>query len=293
VNYETLQPALVTWIAALLGNPPGLVVVWENEPRPRHNGTLVVLSWVSTIGIGRDETRWEIDGTVYPPDAQVTIVTPTGPITAGTSYGVTAAGGAASYTANPGDTLDVVCVGLAAAIQALPGSPTFANGSSGTFVRCANQITAIVPFTAPINVTIADATDPGANATPVQVGDRKLSLQVSIETLNTLPSAPHARSLCDTARGRIRLPSSLAAFKLMNVGLVDVSDTIKADYRVDQHWIARSLFEVRLNATSFERGTTADQTGTIEKVRVSSVSLNDPSGAPLPAGEQITNQVMP
>ncbi|HSN27173.1 MAG TPA: hypothetical protein VLT45_12835 [Kofleriaceae bacterium] len=202
------------------------------------------------------------------------------------------AGQAASYTANLGDTLDVVCVGLAAAIQALPGSPTFASGSSGTSVTCTNPTSAIVAFTAPVNVTIADATPAQNNATPVQAGNRKLALQVSIETLNTLPNAPHARSLCDTARGRIRLPSSLAALASANVGLIDVGDTIKADYRVDQRWIARSLFEVRLNGTSFERGATSDGTNTIESTRVSS-TLNDPGGTPLPAAEQLSNKVMP
>lgn len=57
MNLATIEPALVTWAAALTGVEVGCVL-WENAPRVRHNGRLVLLSWVSRTGVGIDSTAW-------------------------------------------------------------------------------------------------------------------------------------------------------------------------------------------------------------------------------------------
>lgn len=57
MNFATLQPLLLAWVKALTGLD---VAVFQNEPRPRHNGTLVLLSWVSNTSVGIDDLRWEI-----------------------------------------------------------------------------------------------------------------------------------------------------------------------------------------------------------------------------------------
>lgn len=60
MNFETLEPGLVEWVTTLV-ETTDVVVVWENAPRPRHNGTLVVLSCPAIAQVGRDETRWNHD----------------------------------------------------------------------------------------------------------------------------------------------------------------------------------------------------------------------------------------
>lgn len=57
MELATLEPALVTLVAALTGIEASCVV-WENAPQPRHNGRLVRLSWVSRTSVGIDETTW-------------------------------------------------------------------------------------------------------------------------------------------------------------------------------------------------------------------------------------------
>lgn len=63
MNLATIEPALVTWAAALTGVEASCVL-WENAPRVRHNGRLVLLSWVSRTGVGTDGTEY-----VYAADA--------------------------------------------------------------------------------------------------------------------------------------------------------------------------------------------------------------------------------
>lgn len=57
MNLATIEPALVQWAAALTGVEASCVL-WENAPRVRHNGRLVLLSWVSRTGVGVDATAW-------------------------------------------------------------------------------------------------------------------------------------------------------------------------------------------------------------------------------------------
>lgn len=51
------------------------MVIWQNEMRPRTNVPLAVLSWVSSVPVGVDETRWSIDGTVVAPGLNATAQT--------------------------------------------------------------------------------------------------------------------------------------------------------------------------------------------------------------------------
>jgi len=57
VDLATIEPALTSLASALTG-VESACVVWENAPRPRHNGRLVLLSWVAIAGAGVDETSW-------------------------------------------------------------------------------------------------------------------------------------------------------------------------------------------------------------------------------------------
>ncbi len=132
---------------------------------------------------------------------------------------------------------------------------------------------------------------PYANLTPVQLGNRKVSLQVSIETSDQRP-AVNARSLFERMRGRMRLPQSLAALAAANIGLVGVGSAINADYNAEGRMFSRVVCEIAMNVTSFERGDTTDQSGTIESVDVSSeyITVGDD---PIPTPEQVIHEVMP
>jgi len=57
MDLATLEPGLLDWAAAVTGVERACVV-WENQPRPRDNGRLCVLSWVSTGSTGTDDVRW-------------------------------------------------------------------------------------------------------------------------------------------------------------------------------------------------------------------------------------------
>ena len=57
MNHATIGPALKTWAAALTG-VAAAHCVWENEPRPRHDGSLVLLRWVSESPAGVDATHY-------------------------------------------------------------------------------------------------------------------------------------------------------------------------------------------------------------------------------------------
>lgn len=65
MDLETIEPALATLVAALTGVESGCVV-WENALRPRHNGQLVVLSWVTTQGVGVDSETWTFEANADP-----------------------------------------------------------------------------------------------------------------------------------------------------------------------------------------------------------------------------------
>lgn len=65
MDYTVLEPALQAWVASLTGVDP-LVVLWENAPRVRHNGVLVLLSWVSATKVGTDDAAWVYEANADP-----------------------------------------------------------------------------------------------------------------------------------------------------------------------------------------------------------------------------------
>lgn len=66
MDFASLEPALKAWARALLGWAATDPVVFENEPRPRHNGRIATLALVSAVGVGVDETRYEDTGALAP-----------------------------------------------------------------------------------------------------------------------------------------------------------------------------------------------------------------------------------
>lgn len=137
----------------------------------------------------------------------------------------------------------------------------------------------------------SNAVAPLPNLEPTVVGVRVLGLQVSVETLDQRPEAPHARATLERMRDRLRRPSSLAALAAANLGLIGAGDVAPADYRVDKRWVSRSVLDVRFNATSFDRDTDGAAPA-IETVRVTS-HIADVDGTELPAPEQFNDEVMP
>lgn len=201
MSLDAIQTALVAWVIALTGVEAPFVG-FKDDARANvvTKGTSVDLSWVSDVGVGQDEIRYEEDD--------------------------------------------------AAAI-------------------------------------------PDPNLTPVQMGNRLMVLQVGIETWDQRATV-NAHTLANRLRGRVKLPSSLAALAAANVALVDIGGAINANYNSDGRIVSRRVIEIRLNATSTERGTTADQIGSIESVEVTSDKITDSTGdIALDDSLQITNEVMP
>ena len=65
MDLATIEPALLGWAAAITG-VESTCVLWENAPRVRSNTALVLLSWVSIVGVGTDETSWAYAENVDP-----------------------------------------------------------------------------------------------------------------------------------------------------------------------------------------------------------------------------------
>lgn len=57
MNLDVIEPALAALAATLTGVDARLCV-WENAVRPAYQSALVLLSWVSTQGVGVDEEKW-------------------------------------------------------------------------------------------------------------------------------------------------------------------------------------------------------------------------------------------
>lgn len=132
--------------------------------------------------------------------------------------------------------------------------------------------------------TEAAAQDP--NMVPSLVGWRRLVLQVAPETTANQKPATHARTVAEKLRTRLRRESAQAALEAANLGLASVGDVTTADYTADQRQVSRCVFELVLNASSFE--TVADDAvSSIESVDLTS-TVSDAGGTALPAAEQIT-----
>ncbi len=131
-----------------------------------------------------------------------------------------------------------------------------------------------------------EAAAPDPNMVPSLVGWRRLVLQVAPETTANQKPATHARTVAEKLRTRLRRESAQAALEAANVGLASVGDVTTADYTADQRQVSRCVFELVLNASSFE--TVADDAvSSIERVEANS-TLNDAGGTALPGPEQIT-----
>lgn len=185
MDLETIEPALRSVLAACTGVELACVL-FENAPRVRHNGALVLLSWLDTGGVGgaSDEERW-------------------------------------SYTADA-DPLQEMRVTLA--------------------------------------------------------GPRQLRLQVSVETLDQRPGHT-ARALAERARDRLAFPSSLALLRAAGLAFVRATPAANADYRVDGHWVPRSLFEVQMNGAAAVEDTAA-RTSYIATAEVTA-TVTRPDGSPV------------
>jgi len=57
MDLATIEPGLLAWAAALT-SVPAAFCLWENAPRVQHRGQLVLLRWVSEVGVGEDETLY-------------------------------------------------------------------------------------------------------------------------------------------------------------------------------------------------------------------------------------------
>lgn len=57
MDLATIEPGLLAWASALTGVPVAFCL-WENQPRVQHRGQLVLLRWVSEVGVGEDETLY-------------------------------------------------------------------------------------------------------------------------------------------------------------------------------------------------------------------------------------------
>lgn len=190
---QSVRSALAAWVKALSGVE---IAVWENDPRPMHNGVIALLSWGASDVVGVDDLRWQY----------------------------------------------------------------------------------------------AENESPLEEMTPAVQGDRVLRVQVAFET--TLQAiAGNARELCERMRSRLRRPSSLAALAAVGLGLVSAGPAVQADYRAQQHMVARALFDVTLNATTWD----ADADGATSYIATVEVTshVSDVSGDELPASLQMQEQVIP
>jgi len=131
-----------------------------------------------------------------------------------------------------------------------------------------------------------EAAAPDLNMVPSLVGWRRLVLQVAPETTANQKPATHARTVAEKLRTRLRRESAQAALEAANLGLASVGDVTTADYTADQRQVSRCVFELVLNASSFETATD-DAVSSIESVDLTS-TVSDAGGTALPVAEQIT-----
>lgn len=72
MDLAAIEPGLLAWASALTGVELACCL-WENAPRVQHNGQLVLLRWVSEVGVGVDAIDY-----AYAPNADPLLeMTPT------------------------------------------------------------------------------------------------------------------------------------------------------------------------------------------------------------------------
>lgn len=183
MDLATIEPALAS-LASTLTGVEAACCVWENAPRPRSNGRLVLLSWVAIAGAGVDETAWDY----------------------------------------------------------------------------------------------AENEDPLLEMTPTVVGQRKATLQLSVEVLDQR-SGYNARQLAERARTLAQGPSSLAALLAVGLAFASAEPVQQADYRLDGRMVSRCTLDLHLNALSTVTDT-AGQTSYLTSVTTTS-TVTHPDGTPV------------
>lgn len=129
---------------------------------------------------------------------------------------------------------------------------------------------------------------PAPDLSVTVVGCRTLTLQVALETFRQDPAAPHARALASALRARLRTPTSLAALRAANVGLIGAGDATRADYRADGgRWVARVALDVRLNATTFVRDAATPSIAAVELTSTFVSPLGDAEAAALQIAAEV------
>ncbi len=134
------------------------------------------------------------------------------------------------------------------------------------------------------------AVAPAPNLTPTVVSLSKWTLQITIETNDNRAQGPNAMVLSRTMLNRIRRPSSLAALRAVNLGLIGATGPTSADSFVDDHNVSRVIFEVMINASNLDRDT-GNQAGSVASIDVTSNTLDDEGGTPLPDSAQMDHEV--
>ncbi len=57
MDLSVIGPGLLAWASTLTGVEASCCQ-WENDPRVAHNGSLVLLRWVSEVGVGEDDVSY-------------------------------------------------------------------------------------------------------------------------------------------------------------------------------------------------------------------------------------------
>jgi hypothetical protein len=98
--------------------------------------------------------------------------------------------------------------------------------------------------------TYEAAEDPIDEMTPTVEGPRYAVLQIAVEVYADQRSGHNAASIAERARTRLMLPRVLDALAESSIAVATVGPATQADYTADGRMVSRSLFELRLNATS-------------------------------------------
>jgi hypothetical protein len=132
---------------------------------------------------------------------------------------------------------------------------------------------------------------PDPNLTPAVVSLSRATLQVEVEC-NDNRATGHAFKIARQILNRVRRPSSLEALRAVNLGLAGTTGPIQADYTADDHNVSRAIIEFAFNASNFDVDT-EDATGSIESVDVTTNTLDDVDGDPLPDSLQLDHVDIP
>lgn len=307
IRLADIQSALKTWVATLTGLSSAAVIM-ENEPRPfAGKSVLAILSWVALAGVGSDDIRYRVDGDS--PD----VIIATGGVSSASpqTYSGAALNGSIGAGAMNPPRVAVLQLSASASWLATTAVVTGLDESGATVtdslaiplnggVRVEGttlfaSITSVaIPAQGGTAGTFTMGTDvpiPDSNATPQTLTCRAMTLQIGIETFDQNPDT-NAFLLLEKLRGYIYGPKSQAILSSANLGLIDMDQTTKADYVVDQRWISRAVASVRFNQSDVTDDTTSTTT-TIESVDVTDAILAETDGTRVPTPLQWNQHNIP